>query len=65
MANIREIVRGFILQNFLPGEDPKNLTDQTELPLIPPPPEPSAAPTGGPARRANPRRHRHQEEPSA
>ncbi|HEX5013128.1 MAG TPA: trimethylamine methyltransferase family protein [Candidatus Limnocylindrales bacterium] len=41
------------------------LTDQTELPLIPPPPEPSAAPTGGPARRANPRRHRHQEEPSA
>jgi acyl carrier protein len=31
MANIREIVRGFILQNFLPGEDPKNLTDQTEL----------------------------------
>jgi acyl carrier protein len=31
MANIREVVRGFILENFLPGEDPKNLTDQTEL----------------------------------
>jgi acyl carrier protein len=31
MANIREVVRGFILEHFLPGEDPKNLTDQTEL----------------------------------
>ena len=31
MSNIRELVHGFILQNFLPGEDPKNLTDQTEL----------------------------------
>jgi acyl carrier protein len=31
MANIGELVKGFILQNFLPGEDPKNLTDQTEL----------------------------------
>jgi acyl carrier protein len=31
MANIREIVRSFILENFLPGEDPKNLTDETEL----------------------------------
>jgi acyl carrier protein len=31
MANIREVVRGFILENFLPGEDPQNLTDQTEL----------------------------------
>lgn len=31
MANIRELVRSFILENFLPGEDPKNLTDQTEL----------------------------------
>jgi len=37
------------------------LTDQTELPTIPPPPEPSAAPTGGPGRRPNPRRQRHQE----
>ena len=31
MANIREVVRNFILEHFLPGEDPKNLTDQTEL----------------------------------
>jgi acyl carrier protein len=31
MANIREVVRGFILENFLAGEDPKNLTDETEL----------------------------------
>ena len=31
MANIRETVHGFILHNFLAGEDPKNLTDQTEL----------------------------------
>ena len=31
MDNIRETVRRFILDNFLPGEDPKNLTDRTEL----------------------------------
>ena len=31
MDNIRQSIRGFILDNFLPGEDPKNLTDQTEL----------------------------------
>lgn len=31
MNNIREVVRAFILENFLPGEDPKNLTDDTEL----------------------------------
>ena len=31
MDSIRQVVRGFILDNFLPGEDPKNLTDQTEL----------------------------------
>jgi acyl carrier protein len=31
MENMREQVRHFILDNFLPGEDPKNLTDQTEL----------------------------------
>jgi acyl carrier protein len=31
MENIRELVRHFILENFLPGEDPKNLTDRTEL----------------------------------
>jgi trimethylamine--corrinoid protein Co-methyltransferase len=37
------------------------LTDQTELPAIPPPPEPSAPVTAGPARRANPRRQRRQE----
>ena len=29
--NIRQQVRQFILENFLPGEDPKNLTDETEL----------------------------------
>ena len=31
MNNMREVVRAFILENFLPGEDPKNLTDDTEL----------------------------------
>ncbi|HEX7114478.1 MAG TPA: acyl carrier protein [Steroidobacter sp.] len=31
MDNIRETVRRYILDNFLPGEDPANLTDQTEL----------------------------------
>lgn len=31
MDNIREIVRRYILDNFLPGEDPANLTDSTEL----------------------------------
>lgn len=31
MNNIREVVRAFILENFLPGEDPKNLTEDTEL----------------------------------
>ena len=31
MDNTRDLVRHFILDNFLPGEDPKNLTDDTEL----------------------------------
>jgi acyl carrier protein len=31
MDKIRDNVRHFILENFLPGEDPKNLTDETEL----------------------------------
>lgn len=31
MENVREIVRRFILDNFLPGEDASNLTDSTEL----------------------------------
>jgi acyl carrier protein len=31
MADIREIVRTFILDNFLSGEDPSNLKDDTEL----------------------------------
>jgi acyl carrier protein len=31
MENIRETVRRFILDNFLPGEDAANLTDSTEL----------------------------------
>jgi acyl carrier protein len=29
--SMRDTVRSFILENFLPGEDPKNLTDDTEL----------------------------------
>jgi len=31
MKDIRETVRAFVLENFLPGEDPRNLTDDTEL----------------------------------
>lgn len=31
MEHTRDLVRAFILENFLPGEDPKNLTDDTEL----------------------------------
>lgn len=31
MDNVRETVRRFILDNFLPGEDAANLTDSTEL----------------------------------
>jgi acyl carrier protein len=31
MASIRDAVRAFILEHFLPGEDPRNLTDKTEL----------------------------------
>ena len=31
MDSIRETVRTFVLDNFLPGEDPRNLTDETEL----------------------------------
>nr|WP_298721444.1 acyl carrier protein [uncultured Steroidobacter sp.] len=31
MDNVRELVRRFILDNFLPGEDASNLTDSTEL----------------------------------
>jgi acyl carrier protein len=31
MSQTRDDVRRFILDNFLPGEDPKNLTDETEL----------------------------------
>lgn len=31
MDNVRELVHHFILENFLPGEDPRNLTDDTEL----------------------------------
>ena len=31
MESVRDVVRGFILESFLPGEDPKNLTDDTEL----------------------------------
>lgn len=29
--NLRDTVRQFILDSFLPGEDPRNLTDDTEL----------------------------------
>jgi len=31
MDSTQDIVKSFILQNFLPGEDPKNLTNDTEL----------------------------------
>jgi acyl carrier protein len=31
MDSTRDVVRHFILENFLPGEDPKNLKDDTEL----------------------------------
>jgi len=31
MLNVRETVRHYILDNFLPGEDPANLTDDMEL----------------------------------
>lgn len=31
MDSTRDIVKRFILENFLPGEDPKNLKDDTEL----------------------------------
>jgi acyl carrier protein len=31
MQDIRQTVRQFILANFLQGEDPSNLTDDTEL----------------------------------
>ena len=31
MQDIRQTVRHFILDNFLQGEDPSNLTDDTEL----------------------------------
>ena len=31
MSDNREAVRQFLLANFLQGEDPRNLTDQTDL----------------------------------
>lgn len=31
MADVENTVRGFILSEFLPGEDPAELTDQTPL----------------------------------
>jgi len=31
MDSMRDVVRAFILENFLPGEDARNLTDDTEL----------------------------------
>ena len=31
MSDIKAVLRGFILENLLPGEDPANLTDDTEL----------------------------------
>jgi acyl carrier protein len=31
MKDIKAALRGFILENLLPGEDPANLTDDTEL----------------------------------
>lgn len=31
MIDVKDLVRAYILDNFLVGEDPRNLTDQTEL----------------------------------
>jgi len=31
MDGIRDAVRAYIIEQFLPGEDPRNLTDRTEL----------------------------------
>ena len=31
MSDIKTVLRSFILENLLPGEDPANLTDDTEL----------------------------------
>lgn len=31
MDSERDLVRAFILEHFLPGEDPRNLQDDTEL----------------------------------
>jgi acyl carrier protein len=31
MDSMRETIKRFILEHFLPGEDPENLTDDTEL----------------------------------
>lgn len=31
MTDIKAALRGFILENLLPGEDPANLTDDLEL----------------------------------
>lgn len=31
MSDIKSVLRGFVLENLLPGEDPSNLKDDTEL----------------------------------
>lgn len=31
MSDIKNVLRGYILENLLPGEDPANLTDDMEL----------------------------------
>ena len=31
MNDVKTVLRGFILDNLLPGEDPANLADDTEL----------------------------------
>jgi acyl carrier protein len=31
MEDVKQVVRQFILQEFLPGEDPANLTDSVQL----------------------------------
>jgi acyl carrier protein len=31
MNDVKTVLRGFILENLLPGEDPANLADDTEL----------------------------------
>jgi trimethylamine---corrinoid protein Co-methyltransferase len=61
LADYRQPPLDPLLDNELKRIIRAGLTDQTELPTIPPPPEASSPVATGPTRRANPRRQRHQE----